>query len=81
MVWHWVYCWSSYAYRISVVKLVVLWYWDVAWAVQPVLSVTEFFISGARIDQVPLSSNYWKYWVGSGIIATFCGWSALFAHY
>ena len=35
-----------------------------------------FFISGARIDQEAVSSNYWKYFVGSGILATCCGWSA-----
>ena len=62
-------------------KPVVLQCWGVAWDIQLIVSITALFIIGARIDQVPLSSNYWKYLVGSGILATYCGWSALCAHY
>ena len=76
MVWHWVYRRSSYAVwncnSRSVVKLFVLSCWGVVW----VLSITMFCISGARIDQEAVSSNYWKYLVRSGILATCCGWSS-----
>ena len=85
VVWHWVYCGYSYAVcnckYSSVVKLVVLQCWDVAWAVHPVLSITAFFINGARIYQEPVSSNYWKYLLRSGLLATCCGWYERFAHY
>ena len=85
VVCHWVYRGSSYAVwnckSLSVVKIVVLWCWGVAWNVQPFLSITAFFIIGASIDQEPGSINYWKYLVGSGILATCCVWSELCAHY
>ena len=85
MLWRWVYHGSIYAVwnfkSRSVVKLVVLQCWGLVWAVQPVLSITTFFISGAGIDQEPVISNYWTYLVGSGILATCCEWSALCAHY
>ena len=62
MVCHWVYPGSSYSVRNcksrSVVKLVVILCWGVAWAAHSVLSITAFFISGARIDQEPVISNY-----------------------
>ena len=85
MVCHWLYCGYSYAVwnckYFSVVKLVVLQCWDVTWSVHIALSITAFFISGARIDQEPVISNYWNYLVSSGILATCCGWSTLCAHY
>ena len=60
-----------------VLKLVVVYCWGVVW----VLSITVFFVISARIDQEALSSNYWKYLVGSDILATCSEWSALCAHY
>ena len=55
MVRHWVYYGSSYAVRnfksCSVVKLVILYYWDVAWTKQPVLSIAVLFIEGASIEK------------------------------
>ena len=46
------------------------------------LSYHRVFISGDMIGQVPFRTNYWNYLVGSGILATCCGWSALFSrHY
>ena len=53
-------------------KLVVIFLGGVAW----VLSTTLLFIILDRIHQESASSNYWKYLVGSDILATCCGWSA-----
>ena len=64
-----------------VMKLVVISCWGVEWDGEPVLSITMLFNIGAKIDQEPVISNYWKYLVGSGTLATCCGWSALCEHY
>ena len=46
---------SSYAVwnfkSCSVVKLVLLYCWDVEWTKQPVLSIAVLFIEGARIEE------------------------------
>ena len=79
--WVQLWCVEMDSINYIVMKLVVISCWGVEWDGEPVLSITMLFNIGAKIDQEPVISNYWKYLVGSGTLATCCGWSALCEHY